>query len=503
MKIFDLHCHPTLKPLLSLPKKRPTPWETIKVCIDNTFDDIYDSQTNFEQLLEGGCNLACVGLMALETEFVKRCIVKVLAGPVKYIDRRQVRRIGRAKRGYTYEDLLSQEIDSVIDHPINDKEPSHRVKFINSLIEYDADDMNTLHVIGSLEGAHSLYYGRNKYDDHAKIVDKIASFRQGNPIRLLYLTVTHISQNAMANHAFGIKIFKKTHFFPQGSGITELGHQVIQACQAAEGDEKPILIDVKHMSLVSRMEFYAQYAQNPIVASHIGVTGCSYHNKPIKKVRKRNRHDVYKVKYEKQQGYMPDVYFHPDSINLYDEDIDEILKSGGLMGLILDERVLGYSKDKTTSKEFVSASEWDRFIAPDNAEFPEMDDSEDAEDDSEDTTFENEENGLYSGSESEPTEDKKKLHTMYLLNNIMHIIKVGDKIGNGIDPRKHIVLGSDFDGLVNPIDSCHTAKEYQPNLRDRLAAAIEVYASDIIPDTNAFLDDFFYNNGMAFLQRNF
>ena len=501
MKVFDLHCHPTLKPLLSNRDDRPTPWDEINIWVDNPFGNIYDSQSTIDQLLDGGCNLACVGLMAIETAFVKRCIVKAIAGPVSYVDKKQVRRIGKALPGYTYEDLLAEEIDSIRKFDSNPEVPTEQVKFISSMAEYHPEDKHIMHLIASLEGGHGLYYDGNQYEDSNKLIDKIKAYRVNEPVRLLYLTLVHISQNALANHAFGIKILKKTHFFPDGNGITDLGHEIIKACLSEELPGKPILIDIKHLSLVARMDLYKKYAHKPIIASHIAVTGCSWKNKPIIKVRKRKIHDVYKVKYNRQAGHLPGTYFNPDSINLYDEDIVAILKSGGIMGLILDERVLGYPNNKTTSKEFVSKKEWDQFISANGQAIEDMTELEDLEDDQENEAIEMELDQQFAGAGKEMDYNLRRLHALYLLNNIIHIIKVGDKL-EGIDPRKQIVLGSDFDGLINPIQGCTSADQFD-DLIDDLKYLTDKYAQNEIPNCNEFIEDFFYRNGVAFLEKNF
>jgi microsomal dipeptidase-like Zn-dependent dipeptidase len=500
MKVFDLHCHPTLKPLLSVPKKRDTPWVDIK-----SLFKIYASQSNLKQILKGGCNIACVGLMAIEAQMLKEWLVKVLSIPVRSLDTVQIDNIVNIKPGCTYEDLLGQEINSVINNPVYGTTPTFKVKFINSINDYNAADSETLHLIGSLEGSHGMYSAKNQkqgthgiIDDKAHIIATLESFKREFPIRLFYITLTHICQGAMANHAFAMKILPKKGFLPLESGITSLGHEVIKICQRTGPSEKPILIDIKHLSLVSRIQFYKAYNQLPIIASHMAVTGCSYSEKPIFKVRKKRNHAVYKVKYKKMNGYLPDIFFNPNSINLYDEDIVEILKSKGLIGLIFDERVLGLvngsaadnddddDDDAHTCKEFVSTSEFNGFIAPDKPDyFVERD--TDAQ-----CTF------VPGAAPVGPTA------TLCLLNNIMHIIKVGTKYQavTGVDPLKHIVIGTDFDGMIDSVSNCPTFVQL-PKLRKDLDAAIQMYAHDLIPNTDQFLDDFFYNNGLQFMKKNF
>jgi microsomal dipeptidase-like Zn-dependent dipeptidase len=211
---------------------------------------------------------------------------------------------------------------------------------------------------------------------------------------------------------------------------------------------------------------------------------------------------VFKVKYERRKGYLPETYFNPNSINLYDEDIQAILQSGGLIGLILDERVLGYS-NRDKCKEFVSKDEFSKFLSPDDSrvDFPMMSDDEDIQDDLEDVAMEYEEESLMAGYGGLRSFTKKRIHLLHLLNNIMHIIKVGNKL-EGIDASKHISIGSDFDGLINAIDVCPSAEEYE-DLKRELSLFIDVYASDLIPNSVMFVNDMFYNNGVNFLNNNF
>ncbi|TLX73484.1 hypothetical protein E9993_15335 [Labilibacter sediminis] len=497
MQVFDLHCHPTLKPMLSLPQKRVTPWEEI----DNILNKIFDSQSNCKQLLQGGCNVACVGLSAIETAFLKDWIVKVASGPVRYIDRDQVENIANAAAGATYEDIMEQEINSIINHPVLSGTNGMKVKWINSVNDYDKNDMTTLHLIATQEGGHGLYYGSNEDNDINKILDRVKELKKASPVRLFYVTLTHISQNVFANHCYAIKVLPKRRFFPQTNGISNDGYKVIEALLSEENG-KPILIDIKHLSLASRIEFYSKYNHRPIIASHAAVTGCSYKNKPIFKIRKKNNHDVYKVKYTRQRGYFPGTFFNPDSINLYDEDIKEIIKSNGIIGLILDERVLGFSK-RPTSKEFISDLEWSKFISPDEIRhMKELTPEEDLLDDLEDEKEESEEEMLLAGHGPKRSKQFEELHLLHLLNNIIHIIMIGKNMG--VDASKHITIGSDFDGLINAVDCCLFASEYS-DLRKKLKETIleQSAAKIMIPNVDSFLDDFFYNNGVNFLMKNF
>ncbi|MBA3900537.1 MAG: hypothetical protein H0X62_10060, partial [Bacteroidetes bacterium] len=106
------------------------------------------------------------------------------------------------------------------------------------------------------------------------------------------------------------------------------------------------LIDIKHMSLKSRKDYY-EYRRSkgysePILATHMGVTGLSWDYKfPVSACKKFKGRGYSMIKYyqEKQEGAL--VPFNPCSINMYDEDIKEVLLSGGLIGMSLDRGILG------------------------------------------------------------------------------------------------------------------------------------------------------------------
>ena len=281
---------------------------------------------------------------------------------------------------------------------------------------------------------------------------------------LLYITLTHlthIDQQLLANHAYGMKILEHPAFFPQGFGLEEAGKSVIRKAYELKngaGKETPILIDIKHMSLKSRLDFY-DYRKTlnnppPIVATHMGVTGYSWkewlaairQNAVVKKdgillrevvmePMKAGRHGSFLVK--------DDYPLNPWSINMMDEDIIEVLKSSGLIGMSIDVRILGFQSrlGKLLSKEaaeYLSTQEANFFIGkPVNEALP---------------------------AEIEMPEDealipgKNEHHPMYLAFNIMHILAVGKQIGFQ-DTWKHITIGSDFDGLINPIKLCGDCTE--------------------------------------------
>jgi hypothetical protein len=105
---------------------------------------------------------------------------------------------------------------------------------------------------------------------------------------------------------------------------------------------KRILIDVKHMSASSRQDFYKNIirpcnrkpentlSKIPVIASQVGYSGVDSLEELVKNARAGHETDNYQVR-----------GFKAWNINLCDEDVIEIHHSGGLIGISLDQQLLG------------------------------------------------------------------------------------------------------------------------------------------------------------------
>lgn len=140
------------------------------------------------------------------------------------------------------------------------------------------------------------------------------------------------------------------------------------------------------MSAYSRIDFYRFRANNnlnqyPIVASHVGIAGLSFseigkYSKWRRTVHRRSRIELVKVKYTHRRP-AGRILLNPWTLNLYDEDIFEILKSRGLIGIMFDRGRLGQSKVfpeylgtmefkelSNNFQKFHDADEWEEFSEP-------------------------------------------------------------------------------------------------------------------------------------------
>ncbi|MCB0584700.1 MAG: membrane dipeptidase, partial [Phaeodactylibacter sp.] len=178
------------------------------------------------------------------------------------------------------------------------------------------------------------------------------------------------------------------------------------------------------------------------------------------------------------------THFNPWSINLYDEDITEILDSGGLIGLSLDQRIMG---SQEVQGEFFSAEELNYILSGYKDE----------------THEEPIASGEFSGEEERGRELNERKHLRHLCNNILHAVKVG-----GERAWKQMCLGSDFDGLIDPLNNCTSAEEYpklERNLIEELPQMMREDRKHDYDESNieGKVRDIMYNNAIDFLKKHF
>ncbi len=235
----------------------------------------------------------------------------------------------------------------------------------------------------------------------------------------LYVTLTHMFYNFLAGHC---KTFTNPlrHVFGQKNGstkgfvgITDIGWEVIEQLLEKGPDTKRILIDVKHMSLESRKAYY-RFIRNkrenegdsiPIICSHGAVSGFdeSYFDGDDESDHKNH-------------------YLSALSVNLFKEDIIEIIQSDGLLGLVTHEGRMPGKKVKKKLKKMAKQ-------------------------------FKNREI-----SRKELSREYVKL----VMTNLFYIAHVVDQHPDieGSKVWDHICLGSDYDGIMDPFDLYPTAIEF-------------------------------------------
>lgn len=235
-------------------------------------------------------------------------------------------------------------------------DPSNTMQKTISDIQHNLLDQDLV-VVFTLEGTHSLT--RKNHDisqnifNEQEILTNVETLKN-EQVPIFFITLAHHFDNGISAHAhslptlpFPIPPFdQETNMnkLVNGEGISDLGKKVIHKLLNlnANGDDvepvgKRILIDVKHMSAVSRKEYYEiikkfnqlnPTSKIPIIASHVAYSGARGLDELILEMPN-----------ESNTSFKNN--FLNWNINICDEDIIEIVASEGLIGLVFEQRVLG------------------------------------------------------------------------------------------------------------------------------------------------------------------
>jgi len=239
----------------------------------------------------------------------------------------------------------------------------------------------------TIEGAHALGTDRANIE---KISERVIHIKKEWPVPIFFITFAHHFDNKLCGHAHSIPDMGKLlldqstkmneGFNPEGERIIK---ELLSLNNNLEKDPKlgyRILIDVKHMSATSRKEYYDKIINEcykkgdiiPVIGSHCGYSGRKSLDEHIK-FQDSERDDYSELSGDESHlskkarkeliENEPKGKFNSWNINLCDEDIQMIVKTGGLFGLSFDQRILGInSSDKKTARNGIQLI-WDNINA--------------------------------------------------------------------------------------------------------------------------------------------
>lgn len=428
-RFADIHCHPSFKSYgKSFPNKindtNPRSKKSIW-CYDpqNIFEKLIDliggivkyRQSNLSAMGFGNTGIVFASLYPIERGFFDNNLDSEL---IKDLMLNFVTSLGKERIDYIqsiadYFPDLEGEYDFIkqLDKKIIKLADNAQYRYsiakdstdLDLILNQDeADNLkaNSIAIIITIEGAHVFGTGinpQNKPADHSYVlgnVDKVKNWEH----RPFFITFAHHFYNELCGHAQSLTgIVKKVADQSYGinQGFTKLGLDVLDKL-LDDSDNNRVLIDIKHMSRKSRLEYFnlldTKYKNEniPVIISHGAVIG-----------NEKNKH-----------------LFLQDDINFYDDEILKVAETDGLFGIQLDER---------------------RIVAA----------------------------GDYELKKSHALSRRKVLfHSSFLIwRQIQHIAELLDS--NGYFAWGIQTIGSDYDGMIDPLNGFWTAEDY-PVLSDYL-----------------------------------
>lgn len=536
--IFDFHFHLLFKHFISTRNNQRLPFETdfktkgVMSVLDELMGNAFDSQSSPKMVKESQLKCGVTALLAMEYAFAENIsgLIRSFSNADLPINWDFIDQVKQKKNSYF--DLLNTEIKYYTDH-MKELDDKYNIRFINRKTKTKMDDASKTYLAFSAEGAHNfseakirtLNASTKPSENYTKIQDDPKNIDIFS-INLLHLS--EIPEQTMGGFAQGLTnvaqmAFHSADFTPKsGFGLSDKAKSFIKIVFT---NKFPSLIDVKHMSVFTRYKFYnfredliianPDIARLPIISSHTGFTFCALEdfleNKKYKTdVRYENGQSITQIQAKNQKigktNFLINnkLFANPWTINLFDEEIIEIMQSNGLIGLSMDQRILGSTKmladgvrgEFFKDSEAIPLMEWRKWFKEGKLDLE----------------------GL---EETESKSDREIRQILLLCHHMIYAVRLGYKnlnwVGNK-SPWDHISIGSDYDGLINPINGYEDVRKLS-NLKNDLLKYLPVADKnmDLLKEIKAFkinpagnideihlnecIDKFLSVNGKNFLER--
>ncbi|MCK8480460.1 membrane dipeptidase [Psychroserpens algicola] len=478
---IDIHCHPSLKPYGKSFKYTPTKQNNLNAgrknsiwhysppnFIERQFNKLLTltkfTQTDLTALAKADCNIVVISLYPFEKHFLKDKMLGVKFIPDLLVNLAagvSQKRIDNLRNHNSYFQDLNDEYDfykqldnfaQVIDGITFTYRLVSNYTDISTNITTSTNNRKIISLVPTIEGAHAFETGLHKDKDTAdettvlKHIDTVKNWEH----KPFFITLAHHFYNEICGHARSISIglIKDNQNRGLNKDITPLGFKVIDKL-LDDSDNKRILIDIKHMSTASRKTYY-----------HLLETTYANQNIPIivSHGAANGRRSI--VEWDVSDSTFS-KHFRQDDINIYDSEILRIAKSKGIFGLQLDER-------RIASRKAIASSR------------------------------------IYWPSKKRRYKNKSNL----IWRQIRHIAELLDK--NGLFCWETVAIGSDFDGIVNPIKGLWTAEnleDIKPYLIKKAEEYLNAYQSNLQPQNQIsateIIDRVLFINANEFLKTNF
>ncbi|HBS86832.1 MAG: hypothetical protein A2W91_12440 [Bacteroidetes bacterium GWF2_38_335] len=365
--ICDLHCHPTLKPFGQTFSQPPSQSASNKTNIwyyDNlgSFEKFIEktitiakyTQSDFTSCAKGNVKIIGASLYAPEISFFENniqipWIAEKIGNFITDFGIDRIEEITGNQYDY-YIDILRQYnfLKSLEGKQVKIGEKFFTYKIVKNWSETQAclnSSANILAIFLTIEGGHA--FGGGKDPQHhptpeKTILDNVSELLNWEH-KPFYITFAHHFYNELCGHSKSIPDYLSI-LLDQSYGLNlEMNETGKKVAEKLISGPSPILIDVKHMSIKARQQYYEileKYPQLPIIFSHGGVNGLK--------------------NFEEAGKEIPKSLFNEGNISLFDNEIALIAKSKGIIGLNLDQRVMSskYAKRQNLFRICKSQKLW-------------------------------------------------------------------------------------------------------------------------------------------------
>ncbi|WP_044200962.1 membrane dipeptidase [Flammeovirga sp. OC4] len=474
---IDFHCHPALKPLGQSfndnritgrnhqnYKKNNSIFHQIKPNVFKKVLNLISSLTKFTQtdlmtLAEGNVHIISASMYPIEKGFLinrfkKGIITNTIGSLAMGVGKR---RIGFIQDHDNYfKDLeLEYEFYKELDNKIvTVRNKKVRYKIVNHYQEIEKEihlqnGIKTIFIVLSIEGLHSLNTGLNAKKSKCNPLEVKANVDKIKAWehKVLYATVAHHFWNELCGHATSLRGIV--------DWITNQDYGLDRGITTLgyevidklldNQNGNRILIDVKHMNIKSRNAYY-QYLEYKFPDENIPIIVSHGALNGLKS----HKSPINAIPVGRS--------FMGGEINFYDDEVVKIAKSKGLFCFQLDERRL--IKDiKNVPKSFTKR-------------------------------------GML------------RNRSRLLWNQIQHFVEVLDRayLSNIWD---NMAIGSDYDGIINPLNGFWTAKETESLYSNLVTHAKNYFTSPTCPlqpqnkiAPSVAIDKIFRLNALQFLEKN-
>jgi len=485
MKNFiDLHCHPALKPYGKSfkikgtdptkrnnknPNKENSVWNSLKPkvfrkALNVVFRLTKFKQADFNTVIKGKGKVLVVSLYPMEK------------GMVIHDNKKKAKLSGRITRNLAtgismdrikhlqnmpdYFDDLSNEYkyyEQLHNTEVLINGVKKKYKLVKNYSEIDFNSSKAiLYVIISIEGCHVFNTGLKLVSkpkaNEKEVIDNIKKVKKWD-YRPFFVGLAHHFDNELCGHAESLSGIVKSLINQEADknqGLTSLGEKVILEL-LDNTNNKRIHIDLKHMNPKSRYEYYEFLKSNFNETIPLIVS----HGAVNGRLEPKTHNRVWK------RG------FNSDGINFYLDEIQKIERSKGIFGIQLDERRI---LSKRTAKS------------------------------------------IYTNAKKTMTKKGRPLlrkQTFYIWRQIECIgVYLNTLNRNAWNIQS---LGTDFDGIIDPLNGIWTAKELKeiyPYLVNHAQDFLNSPRSKKLSPKNQLsaheiIDKFMFENAKNFLEDHF